>query len=97
MLDPQAFRREVQVVVEPTPFDWIRYALLLSPFAVKLLAGFEWAVLLALLVMTHQLRAIVRCVLVDTMAINLMKQYEHGVWKGGELRVTISSQMRALH
>lgn len=64
----------------PVFFEALRIAWLLSPFAVKVLAGFEWAVLLALLVGTHQICALLRGVILDTTTLNLIKRYENKVW-----------------
>lgn len=59
----------------------MRYGLLVSPFAVNLLLGFEWAVLVGILVGTQQITATMRAVIFDTSSINLMKQHEHKLYE----------------
>jgi hypothetical protein len=66
---------------EPGAVAAVRYALLLSPFAVKILFGFEWAVLVSLLVATREICRMIRATILDTSSINLMKQYEHKLYE----------------
>jgi hypothetical protein len=58
----------------------VRYVMLASPFVVKLVVGFEWAVLVAFFVATEQIRFMLRAVIVDTTSLNLMKQHEQGLY-----------------
>jgi hypothetical protein len=83
MIDKEKFRQEVQPK-QPALFELLRIVWVLSPFLAKVLVGFEWAVLLAIGVAAHQICAVLRSVLIDTTALNLMKQHEHKLWDAGD-------------
>jgi hypothetical protein len=79
MVSAETFRREVRPP-EHGLFKFMRFAWLMVPFLVNALFGFEWAVLVGMLVGTQHIAGMIRAVVLDTTAINLLKQHEHKLW-----------------
>ncbi|GEJ56605.1 hypothetical protein [Anaeromyxobacter diazotrophicus] len=78
-LTAETLRSEVRIK-QPGFLGAFRYAAWALPFVIKLLVGFEWAVLAAVLVAAQEVSGMVRAVIADTTQMNLMKQHEHKLW-----------------